>query len=43
MLKRKRFDLELRILVVTLLQFVIGDARAEVMDMMEADVPREPL
>src|ERR1700690_3918868 len=35
--------LEQRFSPMTLLEVVIGDARAEVMDVMEADIAREPL
>ena|SRR5690242_3748170 len=43
MLKRQWRDLEHRILVVTFLKLVIRDSRAEVMDVMETDIPRKPL
>ena len=43
MLKRQRLDLKSWILVVALLQLVVGNPWAEVMDMMETDIPGEPL
>jgi hypothetical protein len=43
MLKRQWRDLKRRILIVTFLKFIIWDSWAQVMDVMEADVPREPL
>ena len=41
--KRKRLNLEDRVLVVTFLQFVIGDLRAEVVNMMETNIAGKPL
>ena len=43
MLKRQWRDLEYRILIVAFLKFVIRDSRAEVMDVVETDIPGEPL
>ena len=43
MLKRQRFDLELRVLIVAFLELVIRDLGAEVMDVMETNVSCEPL
>src|SRR5260221_1190784 len=41
---RDGFDsLEKRVGLVTLLEIVVGNARAEVMDVVKADVPGEPL
>ena len=43
MLKGQRLDLEGRVFIVTFLQLVIGDPRAEVVDMMETNIACEPL
>ena len=43
MLERQRLHLKSGVLVVTLLQLIIRDSRAKVMDMMETDISREPL
>ena len=43
MLKRQWRHLKHRVLVVTFLKLVIWDSRAQVMDVMETDVPRKPL
>src|SRR5829696_921713 len=43
MLEGQWFDLELGVFLVTCLELVVGDLWAEVMDMMETDIPREPL
>ncbi len=40
---RDRFDLKDRVFIVTFFQLVIGDLRAEVMDVMETDIACEPL
>ena len=39
----QRLDMKYRILLIGPGQVVIGDLRTQVMDVVEADVPREPL
>ena len=41
--ERQRLDLERRILVMTLLQFIVRDLRAQVMDVMITNIAGEPL
>ena len=43
MLERQRLHLKYGILVMTLFQLIVGDPRAEVMDMMKTYISREPL
>lgn len=43
MLKRQWRNLEYGILVVAFLKLVVRDSRAEMVDMMETDIPCEPL
>ena len=43
MFERQRLNLKHGIVIVTFLKFVIRDSRAQMMDMMETNIPCEPL